>query len=75
MRSYSPPPIFRGKVDEDLEDWYERCAVTVNWSDTQKANNLVITLEEEARNISNTAAADLAAVAGSSPKAFTGGNV
>lgn len=52
MRPYGPPPVFRGRADEDLEDWirlYERYAAAVSWSDTQKANNLVITLEEEAR--------------------------
>ncbi|KAH9384411.1 hypothetical protein HPB48_026418 [Haemaphysalis longicornis] len=52
MRPYSPLPVFRGRADEDLEDWirlYERYAAALNWSDTQKSNNLVITLEEEAR--------------------------
>lgn len=52
MRPYGPPPLFRGKADEDLEDWirfYERYAAALNWSDTQKANNLVFTMEDEAR--------------------------
>lgn len=49
---YGPPPTFKGTPDEDVNDWlrlYERYAAAMLWSDTQKANNLVIALQDEAR--------------------------
>lgn len=47
-RLYGPPPHFSAKADEDFEDWvrlYERYAMAVGWSDTQKANNLMFALQ------------------------------
>ncbi|CAN7946082.1 unnamed protein product [Ixodes pacificus] len=52
MRPYGPPPKFKGSTEEDLEHWlrvYDRYAKALTWSDTQKADNLVVVLEEEAR--------------------------
>lgn len=51
-RLYGPPPRFFARADEDLEDWvrlYERYSTAVGWSDTQKANNLIFALNDEAR--------------------------
>lgn len=52
MRPYGPPPKFKGNTEDDLEDWlrvYDRYAKALAWSDNQKADNLVVVLEEEAR--------------------------
>ncbi|KAH6935137.1 hypothetical protein HPB50_003503 [Hyalomma asiaticum] len=51
-RPFAPPPIFRGKGDEDLGDWlhlYERYGLALAWTDVEKANSLVFTLEDVAR--------------------------
>lgn len=58
MRPYGPPPHFKGRPDEDLEDWmllYERYATALSWTEAQKANNLVFALEDEARHWFSTA--------------------
>ncbi|KAG0423563.1 hypothetical protein HPB47_000671 [Ixodes persulcatus] len=52
LRPFAPPPVFRGKADEDLEDWlhlYERYGRSLAWTDEQKADNLVFALEDVAR--------------------------
>ncbi|CAN7998640.1 unnamed protein product [Ixodes hexagonus] len=52
LRPFAPPPVFRGKADEDLEDWlhlYERYGRSLAWTDAQKADNLVFALEDVAR--------------------------
>lgn len=43
---FAPPPVSRGKGDEDL---YERYGVALAWTDTEKADNLVFALEDVAR--------------------------
>lgn len=51
-RPFAPPPVFRGKTDEDLDDWlhlYERYGRSLAWTDEQKADNLVFVLEDAAR--------------------------
>lgn len=51
-RPFAPPPVFRGKADEDLDDWlhlYERYGRSLAWTDEQKADNLVFALEDVAR--------------------------
>ncbi|CAN8006436.1 unnamed protein product, partial [Ixodes hexagonus] len=58
MLPYGPPPHFKGRPDEDLEDWmllYERYATALSWTEAQKANNLVFALEDEARHWFSTA--------------------
>lgn len=51
-RPFAPPPVFRGKGDEDLGDWlhlYERYGLALAWTDAEKADNLVFALEDVAR--------------------------
>ncbi|CAN7947425.1 unnamed protein product [Ixodes hexagonus] len=58
MRPYGTPPHFKGRPDEDLEDWmllYERYATALSWTGAQKANNLVFALEDEPRHWFSTA--------------------
>ncbi|KAL1449351.1 hypothetical protein MTO96_028136 [Rhipicephalus appendiculatus] len=48
-RPLTPPPVFRGKGDEDLGDWlhlYERYGLALAWTDAEKADNLVFALED-----------------------------
>ncbi|KAH7936226.1 hypothetical protein HPB52_020168 [Rhipicephalus sanguineus] len=42
-RPFAPPPVSRGKGDEDL---YERYGVPLAWTDAEKADNLVFALED-----------------------------
>ncbi|KAH9382800.1 hypothetical protein HPB48_023362 [Haemaphysalis longicornis] len=51
-RPFAPPPVFRGRADEDLDDWlhlYERYGRSLAWTNEQKADNLVFALEDVAR--------------------------
>ncbi|KAG0444516.1 hypothetical protein HPB47_013709 [Ixodes persulcatus] len=52
LQPFAPPPVFRGKADEELEDWlhlHERYGRSLAWTDEQKADNLVFALEDVAR--------------------------
>lgn len=50
IRPYgAPPPKFKGKAEDDLEDWlrvYDRYAKALAWSGDQKADNLVVVLKQ-----------------------------
>ncbi|KAL1472288.1 hypothetical protein MTO96_039440 [Rhipicephalus appendiculatus] len=51
-RPFAPPPIFRGKGEEDLGDWlhlYERYGLALSWTDVEKPDNLVFVLEDASR--------------------------
>ncbi|KAL1422046.1 hypothetical protein MTO96_022508 [Rhipicephalus appendiculatus] len=51
-RPFAPPPIFRGKGEEDPGDslhLHERYGLALSWTDAEKADNLVFALEDVAR--------------------------